>query len=77
MRMSNTVYDRLKWLALIGLPAVAVLLQGLGELYGFSLVEEWVGTVNLFAVFLGSLLQLSSQHYQGGGGLGSPNSTKR
>lgn len=76
MRMSNAVYDRLKWLALIGLPAVAVLLQGLGELYSLPLTEEWVGTVNLLAVFLGSLLQLSSQHYRGGGGHGVPNSTK-
>ncbi|KAA9233727.1 phage holin [Aerococcus mictus] len=71
MLLSNQTYDRLKWVALVLMPALAVLVKGLGQAYGFVGTDTVVVTLNLLAVFLGSLLQLSSEDYhKGGGGYG-------
>ncbi|MFL2128189.1 MAG: phage holin [Ruoffia tabacinasalis] len=70
MRLTNRTYDLLKWFVLVVLPAVAVLFQGLGELYSYADVEILVSTINLFAVFLGTILQISSKYYNGGDGNG-------
>lgn len=69
MQLSNQSYDLLKWVALVFLPAFSVLIGGLGPIFNWSMTEKWVTLVNLLAVFLGSLLQLSSNNYhnQGGG----------
>lgn len=68
MSMSNELYDRLKWVALVLLPALAVLAAGLGDIYQLPATDLGVATINLWAVFLGSVLQLSSQNYHQGGG---------
>lgn len=69
MQLSNVHYDFLKWVALVFLPAFSVLVGGLGALFAWAMAEKWVTMLNLLAVFLGSLLQVSSNHYhnQGGG----------
>ena len=73
MKLSNEFYDIGKWFVLIFLPAFAVLMSGLGDLYGWLNTSLVVTTINLVTVFLGSILQLSSQNYHdedssGGGG---------
>lgn len=65
--LNNRVYDSLKWFVLIVLPAVSVLIQGLGDLYGYSNSDVVVSTVNLFTVFIGTILQISSKNYYDGG----------
>ena len=56
---SRKAYTTIQWMALILIPALAVLVQGLAELYAWP--EPWarrlVGTLNLVGVFLGALLQ--------------------
>ena len=52
MSLNNKSYDMLKWFVLIVLPAVSVLVQGLGDLYGYSSSEVYVSTINLFTVFV-------------------------
>lgn len=71
MRLANRTYDVLKWFVLIVLPAVAVLCQGLGELYGYGGTEMIVSSLNLFAAFLGTIVQISSTYYHGGNGNGN------
>lgn len=67
--LHNRIYDGLKWVALILMPAFALLIQGLGEVYSWEEASRLVGLVQVLAVFLGSVLQVSSYHYhQGGGG---------
>lgn len=56
-------YDRLKFLALILLPAFASLWFGLGQLWNFPHTTEVVGTITLVDTFLGVVLQLSSNAY--------------
>lgn len=60
---SNEWYDRLKWLAQIGLPALAALYFGLSQIWGLPYGEEVVGTIAVIDVFLGSVLQLSSRNF--------------
>lgn len=71
MRLANKTYDLLKWFVLIVLPAVAVLFQSLGDLYGYNSTEILVSTINLFAAFVGTILQISSKYYHGGHGDGN------
>lgn len=68
MPMNNRTYDLLKWTALVFLPALAVFIQGLGDIYLLTWTQSFVQATNLFAVFLGAILQISSHHYQGGSG---------
>lgn len=71
MHLTNKMYDASKWFVLVFLPACAVLAGGLGELYVWPDTTLAVTTINLTAVFLGSILQISSHHYhntpKGGG----------
>lgn len=74
MEMSNKHYDTSKWVILVFLPALAVLIAGIGELYGLVNTPAVVTTINLITVFLGSVLQISSKQYHdnndsSGGGL--------
>ena len=63
MKLNNKIYDVGKWIVLILLPALAVLINGLGELYGWMSTPTIVTTINLITVFLGSILQVSSNKY--------------
>lgn len=64
MKLSNNVYDILKYVALIALPVIATLIGTLGEIWGMTNVTEIVATINALAVALGGLLQLSSIKYE-------------
>lgn len=67
MHLNNKAYDALKWLVLIVLPATAVLLQGIGDLYHIASIDTYVSTLNLFTAFIGTIVQISSNHYHNGG----------
>lgn len=66
MKMDNEIYDAGKWVVLIFMPAFAVFMSGLGELYQFAHMTEFIASINLFTAFLGTILQISSQKYKGG-----------
>jgi hypothetical protein len=61
--LSNTVYDRLKWVAQIGLPALGALYFGLAQIWGLPFAGEIVGTITVVDAFLGVLLGLSTKSY--------------
>lgn len=61
--MSNKVYDVLKWIALVVLPASATLYLGLGNYWSLPYPEEIAGTITLIDAFLGTLLGISSIQY--------------
>lgn len=61
--MSNKVYDILKWIAQIVLPAVATLYFALAKIWGFPYAAEVVGTISAVDAFLGALLGISSSQY--------------
>lgn len=62
--MSNKVYDVLKWLAMVLLPAAATLYFALAGIWGFPHGEEIVGTITAVDTFLGVLLGISSAQYK-------------
>lgn len=62
--MSNKLYDTLKWIALILLPALGTLYFALGEIWGFPYTEEVLGTITAIETFVGIILQISSARYK-------------
>lgn len=71
MKMDNRLYDVLKYIAQIVLPALATLYFALSKIWGLPYGEEIVGTISAIDVFLGALLGLSTMNYnkslEGGG----------
>jgi hypothetical protein len=61
--MSNKVYDVLKYIAQIVLPAIATLYFALAGIWGFPYGEEIVGTITAVDTFLGAILMISSANY--------------
>lgn len=64
--MSDKMYDVLKWIAQILLPAAATLYFALSQIWGLPYGEEIVGTITAFDAFLGALLGISSLSYKRG-----------
>lgn len=63
--MSNKLYDRLKFIAMVVLPALVVLYLSMAPLWGLPKQEEVAGSIAALDVFLGALLGISSsQHKQ-------------
>ena len=63
MKMDNKVYDILKWVAQVVLPAIATLYFALAQIWGFPYGEQIVGTITAIDAFLGALLGLSTIQY--------------
>ena len=61
--MSNKMYDTLKWIAMVVLPAIGTLYFALAGIWGFPYAEEIVGTLTAVDTFLGVLLGISSAQY--------------
>lgn len=61
--MSNKVYNTLKWIAMIVLPAIATLYLGLSQIWGFPYGEEISASITLVDTFLGSILMISTSQY--------------
>lgn len=64
MKLSNKTYDILKWIAQIGLPAVATLYSALAGIWGLPYGEQIVGTIVAVDTCLGVLLGISSNQYK-------------
>ena len=63
MKMSNKVYDVLKYIALILLPALGTLYFALAKIWGLPYATEIVGTISAVDAFLGAMLQISTDQY--------------
>lgn len=63
MKLNDNVYDFLKWLAIIGLPAFKVAIEPLFNIWGIPYGKEIADTLNIVAVLLGSLLATSTIQY--------------
>ena len=61
--MSNKVYNILKWIAMIVLPALATLYLGLSNVWGLPYGEEVSTTITLINTFLGTVLMISTNQY--------------
>jgi hypothetical protein len=66
MKMTDRMYDVLKWVAQILLPAVATLYFAIAQIWGLPYGEEIVGTITAIDAFLGALLGISTYQYNKG-----------
>ena len=64
--INGKIYDVLKWVALIALPAVAVLISSLGQIWGWVDADKVTLTVNAVALFLGAIIGVSTYQYNKG-----------
>ena len=62
--MSNKMYDVLKWIAMVCLPALGTLYFAVAGIWGLPYGEEIVGTVTAADTCLGVLLGISSAQYK-------------
>jgi hypothetical protein len=63
MIFSNKVYDILKYVALVFLPALGTLYFALASIWGWPYGEQIEGTIIALDTFLGALLQISKSKY--------------
>ena len=63
-KLSNSVYDALKFLCTILLPSCGALYFALSKIWGLPYAEEVVGTLAAIATFIGALIGISSAQYK-------------
>ena len=61
--MSNKMYDVLKWVAIIVLPALSTLIAGVFPIWGIPYGAEIAQTITAVATFLGAILMVSKPQY--------------
>ena len=61
--MSNTVYDSLKWVALMVLPAIATLFSAISMIWGIPYGEQITSTIIAIDTALGASRGVSSSKY--------------
>ena len=61
--LPDRVYDVLKWVAIIVMPAISTFIVGLGGIWSIPYAGQLAATVTAIGVLLGALLGLSSVKY--------------
>lgn len=64
MFIPSKLYDALKWVAMVLLPALAVFYYAVAVIWGFPEPEKVVATINAFDLLLGAILGISSAAYK-------------
>ncbi|KXU52135.1 holin family protein [Candidatus Stoquefichus sp. KLE1796] len=63
MKLNNKMYDILKYVAQIVLPALGTLYAALSGIWGFPYGDQVVGTIIAIDTFMGALLMISTNQY--------------
>lgn len=63
---NDRIYDALKWICQIVIPAIATLYFTLSGIWGFPYGEQVVGTLTAIDTFLGVCLGISTYQYKRG-----------
>lgn len=63
MKLSNRLFDVLKWVAILFLPALAILIRTVFAIWKIQYGEEISSTIVALQVFLGAILGVSSLNY--------------
>lgn len=63
MKLSNKLFDVLKWVAILFLPALAILIRTVFAIWKIPYGEEISSTVVALQVFLGAILGVSTLNY--------------
>ena len=58
--LSNKVYEVLRWVVVLVLPAISILITNLGKTWGWELPYEAISaTIDYITLFLGSIFGIS------------------
>lgn len=63
MKLPNKVYDVVKWIVVIVLPAIATLYSVLSPVWGWAYKDEIVTTITAVDTFLGAVMCISTISY--------------
>lgn len=63
MKLNDKIYDVLKWVVMIVLPAVAALYAALAPVWGWPRPDDVVLTLNAVTAFAGAILGISTAQY--------------
>lgn len=63
MKLPNRIYDWLKWLVVIVLPAIGALYTGLSQIWALPYAAEIPATITVICTFLGAVLCISTAQY--------------
>lgn len=63
MKLKNEIYDILKWIAVIFLPAFTTLIGVIGTQYGYDM-SNIVVTLTAVDTFIGTLIGVSTKNYR-------------
>ena len=67
MKLDDKLYDTLKWVAIVVLPALATFIVVLGKIWGWGDIAPMVAqTITAVATLLGALLGISTINYKKG-----------
>ena len=66
MKINDRVYDCLKWIVMIVLPALSTAYVGLAAVWGWPLADEVAKSCSVICVLLGALLGISTAEYNKG-----------
>ena len=75
--LSNKVFDALKWIVMVAIPALTTAYVGLSAIWGFPYADEVAKTSAVVCVLLGSLLGISSVKYYKDGKLQPPDDEEK
>lgn len=68
MKMSNKVYDVLKWVALVALDAAGIFYKTIATIWALPLGDEVLSTCAALSVLIGALIGISAANYNNSGG---------
>lgn len=63
MKISNRMYDVLKWVAILFLPALAILIRTVFAIWNIPYGDQISATIIALQVFLGAILGVSTLNY--------------
>ena len=63
MKLPDKMYDILKWITMIVLPALATAYVGLSAIWGWPFADEIAKTTAVICTLLGALLGISTAQY--------------
>lgn len=64
MKIPNNVFDILKWIAILFLPALVILVRTVFAIWQIPYGEQISATIGAFQIFLGAILGVSSIQYK-------------
>ena len=62
-KLKNSVYDVLKWIVIIVLPAIGAAYTGLSQIWTLPYSSQIPATITVICTFLGAVLCISTAEY--------------